>query len=91
MHQTHDAQVTVILDAWTSSNGHAFLAIVARFVNKDFEIGESRLSLSHCGQMLNPFQKRFCLIFKNFTAVTMARTWPMLSGRFCSPMGLQQR
>jgi hypothetical protein len=37
--QNDDAQITVILDAWTSSNGHAFLAIVARFVNQDFEIG----------------------------------------------------
>jgi hypothetical protein len=37
--QDHTGKIALILDAWTSSNGHAFLAIVARFVNKDFELG----------------------------------------------------
>jgi hypothetical protein len=38
--QAHDAKVSLILDAWTSSNGYAFLAIVARYITKDFELGE---------------------------------------------------
>jgi hypothetical protein len=37
--QEHQGKLALILDAWTSSNGHAFLAIVARYVTKDFELG----------------------------------------------------
>jgi hypothetical protein len=37
--QDNDSQISIILDAWTSSNGHAFLAIVARYINDDFELG----------------------------------------------------
>jgi hypothetical protein len=37
--QNNDSKISIILDAWTSSNGHAFLAIVARYVNDDFDLG----------------------------------------------------
>jgi hypothetical protein len=37
--QEHNAKVCLILDAWTSSNGQAFLAIVARYITKDYELG----------------------------------------------------
>jgi hypothetical protein len=39
----HDAQITIILDTWTSSNDQAYLAIVARYINKDHEIGSGPL------------------------------------------------
>jgi hypothetical protein len=50
--------VALILDAWTSSNGHAFLAIVARFVNKDFELGSHNLH-AYSNAVLIRFQKKF--------------------------------
>jgi hypothetical protein len=37
--QKHTGKVSLILDAWTSSNGYAFLAIVARYITADFELG----------------------------------------------------
>lgn len=44
MHQKHSGKVTLILDAWTSSNGYAFLAIVARYITAEFELGAPFLS-----------------------------------------------
>jgi hypothetical protein len=43
--QEHKAKLSLILDAWTSSNGYAFLAIVVRFINQDFELGQISASL----------------------------------------------
>jgi hypothetical protein len=37
--------VTLILDAWTSPNGLAFLAIVMRYVTEDWELGASQFLL----------------------------------------------
>lgn len=31
----------IALDAWTSSNQYAFMAIVLHFVNEDWEVGMS--------------------------------------------------
>jgi len=31
--------VSLSLDAWTSSNGHAFLAIVMHWINDDWKLG----------------------------------------------------
>jgi hypothetical protein len=42
--QKHTAKVTLVLDAWTSSNGYAFLAIIARYITAEFELGESTYS-----------------------------------------------
>ena len=33
--------VSLALDAWTSSNGYAFLAIVMHYVNNDWKLGKS--------------------------------------------------
>ncbi len=35
--------VSLALDAWTSCNGYAFLAIVMHYVNDDWELGECRV------------------------------------------------
>ena len=32
-------KVSLLLDAWTSSNQYTFLAIVMRYVNKDWQYG----------------------------------------------------
>jgi hypothetical protein len=37
----HESKISIALDAWTSPNKFAFLAIVAQFVNKDFELGNA--------------------------------------------------
>lgn len=31
--------VSLALDAWTSANGYAFLAVVMHYVNDDWELG----------------------------------------------------
>jgi hypothetical protein len=38
--QKQTSKISLIIDAWTSSNGYAFMAIVARFINADFELGK---------------------------------------------------
>jgi hypothetical protein len=35
--------VTVVVDGWTSPNGHAFMAVVMRYVTNDWNLGMSRL------------------------------------------------
>jgi hypothetical protein len=37
--QKLDGNVSLSLDAWTSSNGHAFLAIVMHWINEDWKLG----------------------------------------------------
>lgn len=37
-------KVSLSLDAWTSNNNYAFLAIVAHYVTKDGQLGESKPS-----------------------------------------------
>ena len=32
--------ISLVLDAWTSSNNYAFLAIIAHYINKKGELGE---------------------------------------------------
>jgi hypothetical protein len=39
--QELESKVTISLDAWTSSNGYAFLAIVAHYVTNDGRLGMS--------------------------------------------------
>jgi len=38
--QELESKVSLSLDAWTSSNGHAFLAIVAHYVTNDGHLGQ---------------------------------------------------
>jgi hypothetical protein len=33
-------KVSLSLDAWTSSNGHAFLAIVMHYINNEWQLGK---------------------------------------------------
>jgi hypothetical protein len=37
--QELDCKISISLDAWTSSNMYAFMAIVAHYVNKDGQLG----------------------------------------------------
>lgn len=39
-HQELDSKVSISLDAWTSSNQHAFLAIVAHYITNDGKLGK---------------------------------------------------
>ena len=38
-------KVSLSLDSWTSSNGHAFLAVVMHYINDDWKLGKSYISL----------------------------------------------
>jgi hypothetical protein len=38
-----EGKVSLSLDAWTSSNGIAFLAIVAHYITNDGELGKSTI------------------------------------------------
>jgi hypothetical protein len=38
--QELDSKVSVSLDAWTSSNQHPFLAIVAHYITNEGKLGE---------------------------------------------------
>jgi hypothetical protein len=37
--QELESKITISLDAWTSSNGYAFLAIVAHYITNDGKLG----------------------------------------------------
>lgn len=39
--------VAIALDAWTSSNQYAFMAIVLHYVTEDWQVGEYSCVLSH--------------------------------------------
>jgi hypothetical protein len=61
--QKHVAKLSLVLDAWTSSNYFAFLAIVVRYINEDFELGECfGLDLVSC--QLNPLIEEILVDFK---------------------------
>jgi hypothetical protein len=47
--------VSLSLDAWTSSNGHAFLAIVMHWVNDDWKLGKHS-NLIVFNPLLNDFR-----------------------------------
>jgi hypothetical protein len=38
-HQELGCKVSLSLDAWTSSNGHGFLAIVVHYINNEWQLG----------------------------------------------------
>ncbi|KAJ7442859.1 hypothetical protein FB451DRAFT_96437 [Mycena latifolia] len=40
-----EGMVSISLDAWTSSNGYAFLAIVAHYVTNEGKLGEYPISI----------------------------------------------
>lgn len=40
--QELEAKISISLDAWTSSNQYAFLAIVAHYINNDGQLGRYR-------------------------------------------------
>lgn len=49
--QSLQGMVSISLDAWTSSNGYAFLAIVAHYVTNEGKLGEH--SISTCLSYVN--------------------------------------
>lgn len=56
--------VSLSLDAWMSSNGFAFLAIVMHYVNADWELGVWQLHSSICVLILMlPFIEEILIDF----------------------------
>lgn len=60
-----EGKISLSLDAWTSSNQYAFLAIVAHYINKSNELGTTTASYCDCGELwLTPFTEELLIDFR---------------------------
>jgi len=84
-----DGKISLSLDTWTSSNGYAFLAIVAHYITNDGELGKNipMLPLWH----LKIFQRNSFWIYESSLENTLGRTWQRQFGIHLRHITSQQR
>ena len=78
--QALEGKISLSLDAWTSSNYYAFLAIVAHYITNDGQCSELSISiyiyLAHLSH-----QRSYLSISKSYQESIQARTWWQQSGQ----------
>ena len=71
--QELDASVSLSLDAWTSSNGHAFLAIVMHWIDDDWNLG--MLFLFYLIPIYLLLQRNYLSTFVSWLGTIQVRIW----------------
>jgi len=68
--------VSLSLDAWTSSNGHAFLAIVMHWINGDWKLGTPNfLILITCLLNNSTISEELLIDFRELVGNIWVRIW----------------
>lgn len=79
LRQSLKVMVTLSLDLWSSSNGHAFQAVVMHYISNNWTIG--KLVFTYHGKILMYVQRKYWLTSVSFMAHILAKIWPKLCGR----------